>query len=505
MKKIALFLALALLCARCSNDEDAIVPLLGISIAEADTNLIEGDILQLIAEITLPNVIDDTIIWSSDNTVVATVDENGLVQALQPGIATITATLQADTRIFDSVEITVDKETPFVTTWENTRRVIIPMNSTFSYNYQVDWGDGTVEQVTNEDAEPLERDIIIFSHTFETEGPHTVSITGQFPAIELIAVSTNREKITAVNQWGTIAWESMEEAFFGCSNITFPATDVPDLTKVKNMARMFQSTLIANPDVSQWDVSNVTNMIAMFQSTPLANPDVSDWDVGNVERMAYMFLTAKSANPDVSRWNVSKVTNMQSMFHSAPIANPDVSDWDVSNVEYMSYMFSGAISAAPDVSDWKVNSVIYMQGIFRDATSAKPNVSQWEVDNVINIEKMFEGATSANPDVSQWKVDKVTNMEKMFEGAISANPDMSNWDIPNVTTMEDMLSGSALSPENYTAALVNFANQPTQNDVPLGANGVQFCTEQGAEAAKATLSSRDWTITDDGPTDCTVP
>ena len=37
------------------------------------------------------------------------------------------------------------------------------------------------------------------------------------------------------DQWGSIAWSSMERAFFSCSNMTYNATDVPNLSAVTSM------------------------------------------------------------------------------------------------------------------------------------------------------------------------------------------------------------------------------------------------------------------------------
>ena len=53
-----------------------------------------GETVQLTADIMPENTLNKSITWKSDNEEVATVDENGLVTALNTGIATITATTE---------------------------------------------------------------------------------------------------------------------------------------------------------------------------------------------------------------------------------------------------------------------------------------------------------------------------------------------------------------------------------------------------------------------------
>lgn len=376
----------------------------------------------------------------------------------------------------------------FITTWNNTTTVMIPTDNTLLYNYDVDWdNDGTFDEIGITGNA---------SHTFSTSEPHTVGIRGQFPAIQFGVVSEDgnsvtafdrniNRKIVAVNQWGNIAWSSMAGAFAFCNNVTFPATDVPDLSAVSNTSFMFSNATAANPDVRQWKVSNVENMRRMFSRARSANPDVSQWDVSNVTDMSGMFASAKIATPNVTQWNVSSVTNMSSMFASAEVAKPNVSHWKVSNVEFMDNMFIEALSANPIVSDWNVS-------------------------NVTDMSFMFSGARSANPNVSEWEVSKVRNMRGMFGSRLpntsAANPNLSGWRIPEVTDMSFIFDNSQMSPKNYAAALLNFAEQSTQHGVSLGASAINFCDNLAVQAAKDTLIvAREWSITDAGPVNCTTP
>jgi len=254
-------------------------------------------------------------------------------------------------------------------------------------------------------------------------------------------------KITDIKQWGYVFWSSFDSAFSGCSNMLTTATDVPNLSSVTNMNRMFRSTSSANPNTSNWNVSSVTNM-------------------------SYMFNDAISANPNTSNWNVSSVTDMSYMFESASSANPNTSNWDVSNVTDMRRMF-------------------------RDASSANPNTSNWDVSNVTDMSFMFLGASSANPNTSNWDVSNVTDMKAMFRFATVANPDTSNWDVSSVTDMSFMFEDSALSVENLTAIYQNWSQLNLQQNVSFSAGSTKY-NPSGQAGRDILVNTYNWIITDGG-------
>ena len=79
------------------NAEAAVVPVTGITITPAELSMPAGGTQQLAAVITPANATDKNITWSSDDETVATVDKNGVVTAVAPGSATITAKANGET------------------------------------------------------------------------------------------------------------------------------------------------------------------------------------------------------------------------------------------------------------------------------------------------------------------------------------------------------------------------------------------------------------------------
>ena len=341
---------------------------------------------------------------------------------------------------------------PFVTTWRTAspnESITIPVGSSTGA-YTVDWGDGTVVNVTGD-----------ASHVYASAGEHQVVISGDFTRIYLnshpvaqapcnhisddcLHQTSSAQKLQSIDQWGDIRWESMNSAFEGASNMVYRANDAPDLSSVTDMSQMFFYAESFNGDISSWDVSGVTDMSDMFSVAVSFNSDISSWNVSSVTDMSNMFYVASSFNSDISSWSVSNVTDMSRMFAQAESFNSDISSWSVSNVTDMSRMFAQAESFNSDISSWSVSNVTDMSSMFRSAESFNDDISPWDVSGVTDMSHMFRGADSFNGDISTWDVSGVTNMSWMFSGADSFNGDVSPWDVSGVTGMSGMF-GSATS------------------------------------------------------------
>ena len=73
------------------DDDELIIPVSYVNLNSTSLKLYEGDIAQLTATISPKDATDKTVVWSSDNPAVASVDQTGFVTALVAGTAKITA------------------------------------------------------------------------------------------------------------------------------------------------------------------------------------------------------------------------------------------------------------------------------------------------------------------------------------------------------------------------------------------------------------------------------
>ena len=407
----------------------------------------------------------------------------------------ITATDGFSPQVADTFYVTVVSfDSAFTTTWKTTtanETIFIPTkggSDATNYDFSINWGDGTVENIMGDDPNP--------THTYDTAGTFTVKITGTFPHFYL-NYNSIRAKLLSVEQWGNIAWESMNSAFGGASNLTINATDVPDLSRVTDMASMFRSATAFNQDIGNWSVDSVTNMDYMFAFANSFNQDIGGWNVSNVENMSNMFNNARAFNQDIGGWNVSGVTNMSYMFWSASAFNQDIGGWNVSNVENMSGMFWIARAFNQDIGGWNVSNVRNMSYMFRSATAFNQDIGGWNVSGVTNMSYMFRSATAFNQDIGGWNVSGVTNMSYMFYFARAFNQDIGGWNVSSVKNMESMLSFSGLSTYHYEELLIAWNKLTLRKNVRLDAAGRKY-RARAQTARDSLMSFHNWRIDDGG-------
>ena len=309
----------------------------------------------------------------SDPMFVSSATNNFHLQAGSPAIdagdnslwpTDLTTDLDGNNRLINTIDMGAYEHNPtagsFITTWQTTtanESITIPTKPGLTYNYDIDWdNDGVFDETAV---------IGDATHTYATAGNHTINIRGTFPSI-YFNDGGDKTKIMSIDQWGTIAWETMYYAFAGCTNLQYAATDSPDLSNVSMMWSMFFKCTSFNGDISSWDTSNVTNMSSMFYEASSFNADISNWNTNNVSTMRSMFNKASSFNRDISTWNTANVANMAYMFYAATSFDRDLGDWNVENVTDFSGMFDGVT-----LSSANYDALL----IAWDAKNLQPNMS----------------------------------------------------------------------------------------------------------------------------------
>ena len=281
---------------------------------------------------------------------------------------------------------------PFITTWKTDaadHTITIPLSGT---GMTVHWGDGANSTGVFGPA----------THTYANPGTYTVSVYG----LEAISLGGHPDvtKLVSIDQWGDASWTTMRSAFQGAASMVYAATDVPDLSRVTDMSRMFWGATVFNGNISAWNVSSVADMSWMFRNATSFNQPLNSWDTSSVTEMRGMFAYATSFNGDISTWDVSRVTSMRSMFNDAASFNQDISTWDVSRVTSMRSMFNDASSFNQPLDAWNVSSVTYMGDMFRYAASFNQNLSNWNISSAYNMAEMFANATSFDQNLGGWYI-----------------------------------------------------------------------------------------------------
>ena len=197
-------------------------------------------------------------------------------------------------------------QSAFATIWRTTssgESITIPTFTGETYDYTVDWGDGSSSD-TN-----VMGDV---THNYAVSGDYLIIITGLFPRI-YFNCEGDKLKIISIEEWGANPWTSMNSAFVCCENLVINAGDAPNLSGVTDLGIMFTGAIYFDGDLSSWDVSKVTNMDHMFADARAFHGGLGSWDVSSVIDMSGMFLGATAFNDDLS-WDISNVLYMTDMF-----------------------------------------------------------------------------------------------------------------------------------------------------------------------------------------------
>ncbi len=327
-----------------------------------------------------------------------------------------------------AVCLNMSSQNSFITKWgtisDNEKIYFATAPGTSGYDYTIDWGDGTIQNNLTSTAE----------HTYVTKGSYDITITGDYPKINL----KGQSRLLEVKQWGTNTWISMADAFNGSKNFKITASDTPNLSKVTDMSNMFYNATSFEGDLSNWDVSTITNMDYIFSWARSFDSDISNWNVSNVTSMIEMFYNSDAFNQDLNKWDVSKVENMRGMFAFTDVFNGDISNWSTANVIDMGEMFSGTKQFNRSLNLWNVSSVTNFESMFNNASKFNQDLSSWDLSSAIDLNFMFANTPVFNSNLSSWNVSNVTNMYGIFMKAAKFNSNISNWNVSKVINMTNM-------------------------------------------------------------------
>ena len=133
-------------------------PVTGVKLNSTQEKLGVGETITLTATVTPSTATDKTVSWSSSNTSVATVSQNGEVSALKKGTATITVTtkdggktatckITVEDKVYPVESVTLDKSTYEMTVGDNValKATVNPSNAT---DKTVSWSSNNTSVAT---------------------------------------------------------------------------------------------------------------------------------------------------------------------------------------------------------------------------------------------------------------------------------------------------------------------------------------------------------------------
>lgn len=232
--------------------------------------------------------------------------------------------------------------TSFITTWRtnaeaigfngysnntNPNQITLPLSSTGTFDFLVDWGDGNNDTITAHNQPET-------THTYSVPGEYEVTMTGTIDGFgqEWIGMLD----LVEVKNWGNVKLTDTTGLFGGSDHLAITATDAPDLSGNTTMEYWFFALDgVRQTNFANWDVSTIQSLFATFGETPLLDgTDFSNWNTSNVTTMDSTFLDLTIHESfGLENWDVSNVSDMTGVFDGATLpANFDLSGWCVTNI-----------------------------------------------------------------------------------------------------------------------------------------------------------------------------
>ena len=224
---------------------------------------------------------------------------------------------------------------------------------------------------------------------------------------------SDETKLSSVTNWGTFSFADSINHFYGASNLTITATDIPDMTGVTSLEGAFRSC------------SSVTSI-----------PNMGSWDMSGVQSLRDTFAYATSFNEDIIGWNVSSLTSLFGTFNHASSFNQAIGNWERSGSSLI--------------------NLTSLSQTFQNAHSFNQNINAWNVSNVTSMYRTFASSTNSctfNQALNNWNVSKVTDFYDTFKGCQNFNQDISGWNTGSATIMRGMFANASSFDQNIEAGM----------------------------------------------------
>jgi surface protein len=349
----------------------------------------------------------------------------------------------------------------FKSTWDTTltstgstatNQIKLPLISAGTYDFLVNWGDGTSNTITTWNQAEV-------THTYASAGVKNITITGKIRGWQHNN-NGDKLKILSVQSWGELNIGNVVSAFFGCSNLNLDSVvdwldfydnytmgswfyNCTSLTSINNLNEWF---VYMNRDITNlfraatnfsqplnFPTSNVTQASYTFYNALLFNGAVT-FDTKNIVNMTNMFALARAMNSPITFSDTSKVTNFSYMFNATNVFNQPI-DFDTSAAIQVNNMFNSAIVFDQPI-DFDLSNCVNASALFASASKFNSPITLRNTSKITNWSAMFQSATLFNQNV-EFDTSGATNMATMFNGAAWFNKPI-NFDTSNVTLMNSM-------------------------------------------------------------------
>ncbi|MEN9907140.1 MAG: hypothetical protein RLZZ540_281 [Bacteroidota bacterium] len=350
-----------------------------------------------------------------------------------------------------------DGQLPFVSSWNTANtstgsststQIKLPLISSGTYNFVVNWGDGNSDTITAYNAAAV-------THTYSSSGTYTIIATGTCTGWQFNNTG-DRLKILSISSWGTNFKLGTTQGgyFYGCSNLNLSSvSDTLNLTGTTDLLRTFRgcTSITSVNKFTDWNTGLIINFREMFLGCTNFNQNVGALNVSGAGNIDSFFMNCTAFNnggsSSINNWNVSNVGSFgssgQGTFAGCTSFNQPLGNWNVSGASVFLNMFSGATIFNQDIGGWNVVNGTNFNGMFQGATAfnngGSSSINNWNTSNATSMSSMFQSASAFNQNIGSWNVSAVTSFLSMFQSATVFNNGSSNtinnWSIKTTGTI----------------------------------------------------------------------
>ncbi len=436
-----------------------------------------------------------------------------------------------------------------ISTWRTTQlneSITLPLVQGFTYNFTVDWGDGSQDTITSYNCAEV-------THVYGYPRDYTIEIQGVCEAWSFNN-SGDKDKIISVQQMGGLGWTTYDGMFYGCSNLESSTSDgclSSLVTSAKNMYR--ECTSLVSADQTYLDAQSMTDISGMFMDCPiLDNIKLSHLDISLVTAADNLLTNTQGLSLQeydllLENWgNLNVQTSVNVDFGPSIYTNESQASagrdilisklWNITDAGLVEQPLTFIVQAQsvtlglfPEtydmIIDWGDGTKETNQAqsdIVHDYAGAGagqytikiyglcPKIkAPQETIEVIQLGKvqatsyadMFSGTDLVTFNLGIRDVSLAPDFSYMFYGCPLVDVDISGLDVSGITSMDFMFGNTgpnAISEAVYSDMLINYDLQVGSAPVLADFGSVRFAKESLADYARDSLIAKGWTITDGG-------
>jgi|SRR6478752_3521923 len=327
----------------------------------------------------------------------------------------------------------------FVSTWKTdnistgsstSTQVKLPLVSSGTYNFVVDWGDGNANTITVWNQAQT-------THTYSVAGTYTITIKGICYGFSFSGTG-DRMKFLSVAKWGSLRVSSSPTSggfFNGCTNLDLSTvSDVLYCTNVVNATFFFNgcSSLTTINRFNEWDLKGLSSLANFASGCTLFNQNIGSINTTGVLVFASMLKDCinfdNGGSDSIGLFNMSSATNISSIFENCRVFNRDITVWDVHNVVNFANFLRNAWLFNKNISIWNVSSGQDFSLALNVAQKFNQPIGVWNTISATNMDGFIASATDFNQNIGGFKLSSTTSLANFALAKTAANFSTSNLD-----------------------------------------------------------------------------